>query len=260
MKVAITGSNGFVGTKLKNDFPDFIAIDRKDSVDEIVKKLEGVDVVINLAGATILKRWTPEYKKILYSSRIDTTKKLVQAINQSDIKHFISTSAIGIYGDDFLTTVTQDWEAQASKSNKPTTIMRFGIILGEGGGALSNMLTPFKLGLGGNIGDGKMIMSWIDIDDLVGIYRFVIDNKVCGTLDATAPNPVTNKEFTKALGRVLNRPTILPLPEFVLKIIFGEASSTLLSSIDVKPKTILDAGYKFKYEDIYSSLEHILIK
>jgi len=258
MKVAITGSSGFVGNHLKSIFDDFIAIERKDTVDEIVEKLEGVDIVINLAGATILKRWTEPYKKILYSSRIDTTKKLVQAINRSDIKHFISTSAIGIYGDDFLTKVTKDWEAEALKSTKATTILRYGIILGDGGGALSNMLTPFKLGLGGNIGDGKMIMSWIDMDDLLGIYKFVIENKLYGTFDATAPNPVSNAEFTKALGSVLHRPTVLPLPGFILKLIFGEASSTLLSSFDVQPKALLTAGYKFKYEDIHSSLEHIL--
>lgn len=258
MKVAIAGSSGFVGGHLKSLFPDFVAIERKDSVEDIVKKLEGVDVVINLAGASILKRWTESYKKTLYSSRIDTTKKLTQAINQSNIKHFISTSAIGIYGDDFLTEVTKDWEAEALKSTKPTTILRFGIILGKDGGALSNMLTPFKLGLGGNIGDGKMIMSWIDIDDLLGIYKFVIENKLYGVVDATAPNPVSNAEFTKALGATLHRPTIFPIPGFVLKIIFGEASSTLLSSLEVYPKTLLDAGYKFKYEDIRSSLEHIL--
>ncbi len=258
MKVAIAGSSGFVGSYLKKIFDDFIAIDRKDTVEEIVNKLDGVDVVINLAGASILKRWTKSYKKTLYSSRIDTTKKLTQAINQSNIKHFISTSAIGIYGDDFLTTVTKDWEAEALKSSKPTTILRFGIILGEGGGALHNMLMPFKLGLGGKIGDGKMVMSWIDIDDLLGIYKFVIENKLYGTFDATAPKPVSNAELTKALGSVLKRPTIFPMPEFVLKLIYGEASSTLVSSIEVYPKALLDAGYKFKYEDIKSSLEHIL--
>jgi len=258
MKVAITGSNGFVGTHLKNEFQDFVVIGRSDSVDEIVEKLAGVEVVINLAGAPILKKWDEEYKKILYSSRIQTTKKLVQAINQSKVKHFISTSAIGFYGDDFLSSVTKDWEAEALKCQKPTTILRFGIILGTDGGALKNMLFAFKLGLGGVIGDGKMYMSWIDVVDLMQIYHYVIDNTLEGTFDAVSPNPVTNKKFTKALGSALYRPTLFPLPIFVLKILFGEGASVLSGSLEIYPKHLLDLGFEFKYPDIESSLKHLL--
>ena len=235
MKVAITGANGFVGSHLKDKFPNYVVINRKDSCEQIKQKLDGVDVVLNLAGAPIIKRWNVEYKKILISSRIDTTKKLVDAINKSDVKHFISTSAIGAYpddkpldesfdgyGDDFLAKLTQMWEEEALKCEKPTAILRFGVILGDNGGALKQMLTPFRLGVGGIIGDGKMMMSWIDVDDLVNIYHYIVEKELSGVFNATAPKPVTNYEFTKTLGSILHRPTILPLPEFVLKLIFGE--------------------------------------
>ncbi|WP_455756272.1 TIGR01777 family oxidoreductase [Sulfurimonas sp.] len=271
MKVAFTGANGFVGSYLMKKFSNNVVINRNDSQEVILKKLENVDAVFNLAGAPIIKRWSEPYKKILISSRVQTTKKLVNAINQSDVKHFISTSAIGAYpdgapfddtytqyGDDFLAHLTKEWEDEAKKCNKPTTIIRFGIILGKNGGALSQMLTPFKLGLGGIIGDGKMMTSWIDIDDLTQIYQFVLDNKLTGTINATSPNPITNYGFTKALGRVLNRPTILPLPEFVLKLIFGEASSVLTGSKEIYPKILIDSGFEFRYKDIDSSLVNIL--
>jgi len=271
MKVALTGANGFIGSYLIKSFSNNIIINRNDSHEVILKKLENVDVVFNLAGAPIIKRWSESYKKVLISSRVQTTKKLVNAINQSSVKHFISTSAIGAYpdgdsydetyaqyGDDFLAHLTKEWENEAKKCNKPTAIIRFGIILGKNGGALSQMLTPFKLGLGGIIGDGKMMTSWIDIDDLTKIYQFVIDNKLTGTINATSPNPITNYEFTKALGRVLNRPTVLPLPEFVLKLIFGEASSVLTGSKEIYPKILIDNGFEFKYKDIDSSLRNIL--
>jgi len=271
MKVAITGASGFVGSHIKKVFEDYIVIDRKDTQEDIVAKLNGVDVVINLAGAPIIKRWSDEYKKILYSSRIETTKKLVNAINKSDVKQFISTSAIGAYpdnnpydesfegyGDDFLAHVTKEWENEAKKCNKPTAIIRFGVILGGDGGALAQMLTPFKLGVGGIIGDGKMMTSWIDIDDLMSMYKFIVDKKLAGVFNATAPTPVTNYEFTKTLGRVLNRPTLFPLPEFVLKMIFGEGSTVLTGSKEVYPKAIMEAGFEFQYKNIEESLKNIL--
>ena len=270
MKVAITGASGFVGTHIKELYENTIDIHRDENVAEILAKLEGVDVVINLAGAPIIKRWSPEYKKVLISSRIDTTATLVEAINQSEVKHFISTSAVGAYpdgepsdeysamGDDFLAELTKKWEFVASRCNKPTAILRFGIILGADGGALAQMLPPFKFGVGGTIGDGSMMMSWIDIDDLMGIYEFIIDNKITGVYNATAPHPVTNTEFTKALGDVLHRPTLLPLPEFALKLLYGEGASVLTGSKEVYPKALQEAGYMFRYPRIQESLEHLL--
>lgn len=271
MKVALTGASGFVGTALQNYCDECVIIDRKDDVSMIVKKLAGVDVVINLAGAPIVKRWSDPYKKILMQSRIETTQRLVQAVNQSDITHFISTSAIGIYPDDevcdesctevsgdFLGLLARQWESEAQLCEKPTTIFRFGVILGKNGGALAQMLTPFKLGVGGIIGDGKMMTSWIHIEDLMGIYLYILRNKLTGTFNATSPNPVDNYTFTKALGKVLNRPTILPLPEFVLRMMYGEASSVLIASKEVYPKKLMEAGYTFKFNEIEKALEDIL--
>jgi uncharacterized protein (TIGR01777 family) len=271
MKVAITGASGFVSSHLTQTFSDFVSIHRNDTEEEILKKLQGVDVVFNLAGAPIIKRWDEAYKRVLISSRVDTTKRLVNAINKSDVKQLISTSAIGAYpdgnaydesflgyGDDFLASLTQEWENEAKKCNKPTAIIRFGVILGSDGGALAQMLTPFKFGVGGIIGDGKMMTSWIDVDDLVRIYEHMITNKLTGIFNATAPLPVSNYVFTKALGKVLNRPTIFPLPEFVLKLLFGEGSTVLTGSKEVYPNALRESGFMFKYPDIESSLKHLL--
>nr|MCH9740265.1 TIGR01777 family oxidoreductase [Campylobacterota bacterium] len=232
---------------------------------------EGVDVVINLAGAPIIKRWSDPYKQVLVSSRLDSTKKIVQAVNQSDVKHFISTSAIGIYpdnvrcdetcsvlGNDFLANLSSNWEAEANACTKATTILRFGVVLGLEGGALKQMLTPFKMGVGGIIGDGKMVSSWIDIEDLMRIYDFVIEKQLEGTFNATAPNPVSNHVFTKALGKALNRLTILPLPILALKLMYGEASTVLTGSKEVIPQALLDAGFSFKYPTIDASFTHLI--
>ncbi|QSZ42139.1 TIGR01777 family protein [Sulfurimonas aquatica] len=271
MKVALSGANGFVASYLKKSFRDYVIIERDDDEDEILRKLEGVDAVFNLAGAPIIKRWSDSYKELLLSSRVDTTRKIVNAINRSEVKHFISTSAIGAYpndsafdesyeayADDFLGSLTSQWESEARKCSKPTTIVRFGVILGSEGGALAQMLTPFKLGLGGVIGNGKMMTSWIDIEDLVRIYEYILESKITGIINATAPKPVTNYAFTKALGKQLKRVTILPLPEFVLKLLFGEGSTVLTASKEVYPKRLLESGFKFKYEEIDSSLSHLL--
>lgn len=271
MKIALTGASGFVGSAIQESYKDVVYIHRNDSKDTIIGKLKDIDVVINLAGAPIIKRWNDEYKKVLMTSRIDTTRILVDAINESDVKHLISTSAVGIYhdgmvcdettkevADDFLGTLASRWEGVALTCNKPTTILRFGIILGKEGGALKQMLTPFKFGVGGIIGDGKAMMSWISITDLVSIYKFLIENKLTGIYNATAPNPVTNRVFTKALGRALHRPTIFPLPEFVLKIIYGEAASVVTGSKEVYPKALQDAGYQFIHKDIDMALKELL--
>ncbi|HSR73693.1 MAG TPA: TIGR01777 family oxidoreductase [Sulfurovum sp.] len=271
MKIALTGASGFVGTALQSYFKECIIIDRKDDIPKIVEKLEGVDVVINLAGAPIIKRWSDPYKKILMQSRIESTERLVQAVNQSKVTHFISTSAIGIYpddqrcdesctkiADDFLGHLAHKWEEEARLCEKPTTILRFGVILGKGGGALAQMLTPFKWGVGGIIGNGKMMTSWIDMDDLMRIYSFVIDHKLTGVFNAVSPTPVTNYVLTKALGKVLHRPTILPIPEFALRIMYGEASSVLTGSKEIYPTALQEKGFVFEYTDIEASLKHQL--
>jgi len=271
MKIALTGASGFVGKALQRQFPHYVVIERKDDEVTILRKLEGVDVAINLAGAPIIKRWSEAYKKVLLSSRIETTKKLVSALNKSDVPHFISTSAIGIYpddiacdestteiADDFLGILASQWEAEAFKCEKETTILRFSIILGKDGGALAQMLTPFNAGVGGIIGDGKMMTSWITLNDLMRLYHFVIEEKLTGVINAAAPNPIRNHSFTKALGKALNRPTFLPLPTFVLKLIFGEASTVLTGSKEVYPKRLHEAGFVFDHPTIESALAHIL--
>lgn len=271
MKIALTGAGGFVGSHIQKTFSDCVIIERNDSEDEILNKLRDVEVVINLAGAPIIKRWSDPYKKTLVSSRIDSTKKIVNAINKSEVKHFISTSAIGAYPNniacnelytehaaDFLGELTKKWEDEAFKCEKPTAVLRFGVVLGKEGGALAQMLLPFSLGVGGIIGDGKMMTSWIDIADLMRIYKFIIENKLTGIYNAVSNEPVSNYKFTKTLGSVLNRPTILPIPVFALRIMYAEAASVLTDSKEVYPKALLDAGFTFEYPDIEASLKHIL--
>ena len=268
MKVAIVGGTGFIGRNLQKIFENPLIISSKNFNE--IEKIKNYDVVINLAGKPIVKKWSENYKKELFSSRIETTKKIVEIINDSNVKHFISTSAIGFYknpcicnenspvGEGFLSKLAIAWEKEAMKCNKPTTIFRYGVVLGSDGGALKEMLLPFKLGFGGVIGDGKQKFSWIDIKDVVSIYKFVIENKIEGVLNISSPNNVTNYEFTKTLGKVLNRPTILPMPKFVLKLLFGEASIVLLSNQDMKPKRLIDLGYNFEYFDLEKSLRSLV--
>jgi len=271
MKIAISGASGFIGSHVRKEFDDYIVINKNDTEEEIVSKLQGVEIVINLSGAPIMQRWDEEYKEILYSSRIDTTKKIVSAINKSSISHFVSTSAIGIYPDfkacdesckevsqDFLGTLCQEWEKEANRCNKTTTILRLGVVLGKDGGAFSSMLSSFKMCLGGIIGDGMMMTSWIDIDDLMGIYKYIIDKNLSGIFNAVSPNPVTNFVFTKTLGKVIRRPTFLPLPITVIKMLFAEGSIILTGSKEIYPKALLKSGFKFKYEDVKSSFHHLI--
>jgi len=269
--IAISGANGFVGHALQKSLANVVVLNRDDNVEILVDKLKDVDVVINLAGAPIVKRWNEAYKKVLYSSRIENTQKLVNAIDKSDVSYFISTSAIGIYpndvkcnesctayADDFLAQLCIAWENEALKCTKPTAVLRLGVVLGKEGGALAKMLLPFKLGLGGNIGNGKMMTSWIAIDDLMGIYHFLINQKEEGVFNAVSPNPVDNASFTKALGKVLHRPTLLPLPIQVLNLIYGEASCVLTDSKEVYPQRLSDMKFDFKYPTIDDALNHIL--
>jgi len=271
MKIALTGASGFVGSYLRKTFQENVILDRHDDMDALTQKLVGVDVVINLAGAPIIKRWSDPYKQTLIKSRIDTTRDLVTAVNKSDVKYFMSTSAIGIYPNnmicdegctkrehDFLSSLTTEWEEEALKCSKPTAILRFGIVLGKDGGALAQMLTPFKWGVGGTIGDGSMMTSWIHIKDLIRIYEFLIQNSLEGTYNATSPHPVTNRIFTKTLGQVLNRPTILPIPYFALRLMYAEAASVLTDSKEVYPRALEQAGFTFKYQTIETALKDIL--
>jgi uncharacterized protein len=278
--IAITGASGFVGTSLTKYFSDLgykiisISRDILNNKSKLEETLNQTDIVINLAGANIINRWSESYKKLLYSSRIDTTSKIVNAINsvQNKPKLLISTSAVGIYdnkttydengsfSNDFLSSLCQDWEKEALKAKNETTkvsIFRFGIVMGKDGGALQKMITPFKLGLGGIIGNGKQAFSYIHIDDLMAAYKFVIQNECEETFNLTAPVPTTNKGLTLALGKTLKRPTILPVPEFVLNLIFSEGARVLTDGQSAVPRKLLDLGFEFKFKTIEETIENL---
>ncbi|QDF29663.1 TIGR01777 family oxidoreductase [Halarcobacter anaerophilus] len=280
--VAITGASGFVGSNLKNYFSNLgfkvVGIKREELKDskKLTKIVEESELIINLAGANIINRWTHSYKKLLYSSRIDTTKALIEAMKKADKKPklFISTSAVGIYknrscydeenfeySDDFLANLCKDWEKEALKAKElgiRTAIFRFGIVLGNGG-ALTKMLTPFKLGVGGTIGDGNQYFSFIHIDDLLNAYKFIYENSSLeGIFNLTAPISTTNKGLTKALGKALHRPTIFPVPQFVLNLVFSEGAKVLTDGKCVIPKRLLDSGFIFENSSIKEAIEKSL--
>lgn len=280
--IAISGASGFVGTHIKEYFTplgfQIIAISRDDLSNEAVlkQKMAQSDIVINLAGANIIHKWSESYKKILYNSRIDTTQKIVTAIKSCENKPevLISTSAMGIYsnkkvnteedfeyGNDFLAKVCQDWEKEALKAKEDTrvAIFRFGIILGKDGGALQTMLPPFKLGIGGTIGDGSQHFSFVHIEDLMRAYEFIINHpKLDGVFNLSAPHPTTNKGLTKALGKTLHRPTLLPVPQFVLRLMYGEGASVLTDGQSMVPKHLQDSGFEFQHKTIEDTIENLL--
>jgi len=278
--IAVTGASGFVGTNIQRFFTTLgykilviprEVLNNKTKLEEIISSS---DIVINLAGANIINRWTESYKKLLYSSRIDTTSKIVDAIKNvsNKPKLLISTSAVGIYdnkstydengnkANDFLANLCQEWENKALEAKEfgvKVSIFRFGIVLGKNGGALEKMLTPFKMGVGGVIGTGKQAFSFIHIDDLMHAYKFVIENEHENVFNLTAPCPTTNKGLTLALGKTLKRPTILPLPEFVLNIIFSEGAKVLTDGQSVVPKNLEDLGFEFRFKTIEETIEDL---
>lgn len=276
--IAISGASGFVGTSLKGFFQEkgfsVIAISRsflddKKKLQEIISK---TDIVINLAGANIINRWSESYKKVLYSSRIDTTNKIVEAINSCENKPklLISTSAVGIYdnekchderphfANDFLSKLCQEWEHSANKADTKVAIFRFGIVLGKNGGALQKMLTPFKLGLGGIIGSGRQAFSYIHIEDLLRAYDFVIKKELDGIFNLTTPYPTTNYGLTKALGKALKKPTFFPVPAFILQLIFSEGAKVLTDGQEVVPQRLLEEGFEFKFKEIDETIENLV--
>lgn len=247
-------------------------------------RLEGVDAIVHLAGENISGdnpiqgRWTDERKAKILNSRVKGTTLLSDTIAKlkNPPKVFVSASAVGYYGSrdteslneksskgsGFLSDVCQSWENSA-KSAKDKGIRvahtRFGVVLSNEGGALKSMLLPYKMGVGGIIGNGKQYMSWIDITDVAGAIKHVINNNIEGIVNVVSPNPVTNAEYTKALGHVIHRPTIFPIPALGINVLFGEmGNELLLGSQKVLPEVLLNSGYKFQYPDVTSSLEHVL--
>jgi uncharacterized protein len=249
---------------------------------KLVLAMNECDAVVNLVGESIAsKRWTPAQKKKILDSRVSATRSIVSAISKAENKPSVMVSASGIHihdhtidtiynessepGNDFLANVCLTWESEAKKvedENVRLAIVRFGIVLGETGGALQRMLLPFKLFAGGPLGSGKQWMPWVHIDDVIGIVRFAIENQhVTGPLNATSPNQLTNKEFSNLLGSVLQRPSFLPAPAFALRLVLGEMADTLLlSGQRVMPERTRELGYSFKYPDLEEALRDILKK
>ncbi len=294
--IAISGASGLVGealthflttgghevrklTRSASDDPKSIHWDIKSqSID--AQKLEGVDVVIHLAGEPINQRWTDEAKERVLQSRKQGTALLAQTIAKLDSKPrvFISASAVGFYGNggsdiktyessagsNFLAQVCTAWEESTRPANEAgirVVNSRFGVILSAKGGALEQMLTPFKMGVGGRIGDGKQYMSWIAMDDVLGaLYEAIFNEEIQGPMNVTAPEPVTNEEFTKVLGDVLNRPTLLPVPNFGLYALVGKkaAKELLLEGQRAVPKKLQQHGFEFEYADLEHALRHTL--
>lgn len=299
MKILITGASGLIGKALQKSFGekgyDLLLASRSEPKntnqikwnmdtgfdDADLPKLEGLDAVIHLAGENIGGglRWTDEKKKAIRDSRVFGTRTMIEAFARIEKKPkvFIAGSAIGFYGDrgdaemteassagdTFLANVCKEWEAESRRAEDMgirTVLLRTGVVLSKDGGALATMLTPFKLGVGGVVGSGKQWMSWVALDDVVGIVNYALEKEsIRGAINVVSPNPVMNEEFTKTLGTVLYRPTILPLPEFAVNFVFGEmGDALLLDSTRVVPKRLKEAGYKFMYTDLKPALEHAL--
>lgn len=282
MKAAITGVSGFIGTNLKKRLESLnwtvTPIGRRElSLKESTfnELIDGHDLIVNLAGAPLIARHTKAYKNEIYRSRIDTTRKLVNAIKlaKNPPLQFISQSAIGIYSGntvntessfeyatDFMAQVCNDWEQVAREAEGFTTvaIMRTAIVLDDTGGALPMMMLPFRLGVGGKIGTGRQMFSWIHIDDYLNAVLFIIEGRKSGIYNLTSPGYLRNSEFTKVLAEKLNRPSFITVPEFGLRLLYGDGAKTLISGQAVYPQRLFDEGFKFNYPVIEDAIEAIL--
>ena len=299
MRVLVTGSTGFVGSALVAQFgneghvvtrlargraaaggrdvswdPDAGTID--------LDRIEGLDAVVHLAGESVAgAAWTPERKDAIRNSRVGGTRLLCESLARLDRppRTLACASAVGYYGDrgqellreesrpgtGFLAGVCRDWEAAteaAARKGIRVVRLRIGMVLGANGGALAKMLGPFRAGLGGRMGSGDQYVSWIALDDLAGVFRHVLAvDSLEGPVNAVAPHPVTNREFTKMLARVLGRPAILPVPAFAARLAFGEmADELLLASARVEPSRLILSGYRFRYPELDGALRFLLGK
>jgi hypothetical protein len=297
MRVAVTGASGLVGTALV----PFLAAQGDDVVRFVRRPprtgdearwdpdrgeidraaLSGVDAVVHLSGANLAEgRWTAARKAVLEASRVGPTRLLAETLAglPRPPAVLVSASAIGYYGNrgdawldetsepagDFLGRLVVEWESAtgpAARAGIRVVQLRSGMVLAPLGGALKRMLLPFKAGIGGTLGSGTQYMSWIAIDDLVGAVRHALTAALSGPVNAVAPTPVTNREFTKTLGRVLGRPTLFAAPAFALRLALGEmADAAVLASIRVRPDRLLQSGYRFHFPDLEGALRHVLGK
>ncbi len=282
MKIALSGSSGFVGSHLslalQQSGHSLVRLGRADfALDpaQLAARIEGCDAVIHLAGETISKRWSTEYKARMVSSRVDTTSKLVAAMAQTRPRLFISTSAIGAFrqqrcyteediadAQDFLGQLSKDWEQEALESEAlgiRTLIFRLGLVLGHDGGLMKQLLPPFLLGLGGPVGSGQQHFSWIHVDDLVQAYLHALSQEsMQGIYHLCAPDPVSNAEFSRQLARVLRRPALLPVPPALLRLAFGEGADVMCSGQCVRSVRLEPAGFTFAYPRLPEALAAVV--
>lgn len=298
MKIVIAGGSGFIGSalvrSLLTDGHEVIVLSRKVPVANLpdgiatvewdgrttgqwVESVEGAGAVFNLCGATVAARWTPAVKREIRASRLLPTQAIVQAIQK--VSHppgvLVQASAVGYYGacgdeviteesppgSGFLAETCIEWEQAAEAEGMRTRVcrMRLGVVLGKEGGALSKMLTPFKWFVGGPFGDGKQWFPWIHLQDVIGAMRFVMTHETAsGAFNTTAPNPLTMRDFARTLGKVMGRPSLVYVPGFALRIMFGEGASVLLSGQRAVPKRLLEEGYVFQYPLTADALRDLL--
>lgn len=300
MTVLITGATGLVGQELvklllqngytihylststsklvsQNNYKGFYWNPKKAEID--TNALTGVEVIVHLAGASVAKKWTSDYKQEIIESRVLSTQLLYQTLkkNAHQVQHIISASAIGIYPDSltdiyhetdldidvsFLGNVVKQWENEVNQFEKleiKVSKIRIGIVLAKNGGALQEMIKPIKYGVGAAFGSGEQYQSWIHIQDLVAIFQFVMENRLSGIYNGVAPYPVTNSELTKAIAKTLKKPLFLPnIPQFVMKMILGEMHQILFSSQHVSCRKLLDLNFQFKFASLDKALHDLL--
>ena len=272
MKIAVTGASGFIGKRLMEKLgSEGHAVSLRGDLGG----LAGAEAVVHLAGEPVSQRWTKEVREKIRSSRVDGTRRVVDALRAKPPLVLVSASAVGYYGsrgdevltesskpaDGFLAEACMQWEREARKAEEfgvRVVCLRNGLVLGRGGG-LPKMLLPFNLGVGGKIGDGKQWMAWIHLDDAVGLIEFAISSsRLRGAVNATAPNPVTNAKFTRELAAVLHRPAILPVPKFALNLLYGDMAQIIYASQRVIPEAATRAGYGFRFPHIHDALVDVL--
>ncbi|MGH3648003.1 MAG: TIGR01777 family oxidoreductase [Micromonosporaceae bacterium] len=295
MKVLVSGASGFLGkhlvTRLRDDGSEVIRLVRRPARAEDEAQwrpaaheldpaiLDGADAVINLSGAAVGdKRWSAAYKKVILDSRLDTTATVAAAAATAEHRPKVLLNASGIdwYGDTgehavdesaqagdggYLTTVTHQWEAAtgpAGDAGVRVVTLRTGLVLAASGGLLKRMLLPFRLGLGGRLGGGQQYMSWISLADWLSAVVFLLDHDINGPVNLTAPHPETNADFTRVLGRALERPALLPVPRFALRVGLGEFSEQAVASMRVLPGVLTRAGYAFGHPELRPALDWAL--